>query len=96
MEARRGREGKGVPATGGERKLRGLEGGGRALLRQEAILPQEMKEGELQRGPQSWWTSVGKAVRALGIRALRETRRDQWTSLEEQQRWDTVALEQIN
>ena len=80
----KGREGKGAPAPGGERKLRGLEGGGRAPLRQEAILPQEMKEGEPQRGPQSWWTRVGKAVRALATRAFREPRRDQWTPSEVQ------------
>ena len=79
-----GEKGKGAPAPGGERKLRGLEGGGRAPLRQEAILPQEMKEGEPQRGPQSWWTRVGKVVRALATRAFREPRRDQWTPSEVQ------------
>ena len=41
----RGWKGKGASAAGGERKPRGLEWGGRTLLRQEAILPQEMKEG---------------------------------------------------
>ena len=54
-----GREGHSCPRR--RKGAEGLEGGGRTPLRQEA-----MKEGERQRGPQSWWTRVGKAVRALG------------------------------
>lgn len=91
----KGWKGKGASAAGGERKLRGLESGGHNLLRQEAILPQEMKEGEHQQGCQSWWTRIGKAVRALGTRALRK-KRDQWTPLEVRQRWHIVALGQIS
>ena len=53
-----------------------LEGGDRTLLRQKAILPQEMKEREHQQGRQRQGTRVGKAVRALGTRVFRKKKRD--------------------
>lgn len=56
----RGWKGKGASAAGGERKPRGLERGGRALLRQEAILPQEMKEGSISKGVRAGGQGSGR------------------------------------